>query len=119
MKRTSLRRKTWMRSRRRTPRRATRVRNAAYMAWIRTQDCAAEGLSDCFGDIEADHAGRRGYGQKSDDTTCIPLCLRHHEQRGAFSGPFRYWTQDHMRRWLSATVQWFNHAYAQIPGGTP
>lgn len=115
MKRTKpFRRKTWLRSRRSRPRRSSRVRDPEYMAWIRKQPCAADGLSPCYGSVEADHTGGRGMSQKSDDHTCIPLCRRHHQQRTHFHGPFKTWTQDHMRRWLQGTAQWFNHEYATI-----
>lgn len=72
MKRSPLRR------RRPTPRRASRVRDVDFMAWVKTLPCAARevGLDSaylCVGEVEADHAGRRGLGQKADDTTTIPL----------------------------------------------
>ncbi len=51
------------------------VRNWKYRAWIRTLPCAACGSNRL---IEAAHTGGHGYGQKSSDYTCIPLCAEHH-----------------------------------------
>lgn len=113
-RKTPIRRKTWLRSRRPTDRRSTRVRDPEYMAWIRRQPCAASALSPCHGRVEADHTGRRGYGQRAHDATCIPLCHSHHMQRADFSGPFKTWDQYHMRRWLDGVAQRFSHEYATV-----
>jgi len=51
------------------------VRNPRYLAWIRTQPCLVCGASR---GIEASHTGHHGLGQKSPDTSAIPLCTRHH-----------------------------------------
>jgi len=51
------------------------VRNPRYLAWIRTLPCAVCGASR---GIEASHTGHHGLGQKSPDTSAIPLCARHH-----------------------------------------
>jgi hypothetical protein len=50
-------------------------RNPRYLAWIRTQPCLVCGSR---GGIEAAHTGPRGLGQKSPDTSAIPLCPKHH-----------------------------------------
>jgi hypothetical protein len=50
-------------------------RSAAYLAWIRTQPCLVCGRTRW---IEAAHTGLRGLGQKSSDTSAIPLCASHH-----------------------------------------
>jgi hypothetical protein len=50
-------------------------RNPRYLAWIRTQPCCVCG-SKKF--IEASHTGPHGIGQKSPDTSAIPLCAKHH-----------------------------------------
>jgi hypothetical protein len=54
-------------------------RNPRYLAWIRTQPCVVCGARR---GIEAAHTGPRGLGQKSPDTSAIPLCLRHHRTGG-------------------------------------
>jgi hypothetical protein len=81
------------------------------MTWIRSLPCAARGLGLCQGTVEADHAGRRGLGQKADDRTCIPLCQWHHAQRGSFHGPFRQWDQAEMRSWLADMVARYQKLY--------
>jgi hypothetical protein len=50
-------------------------RNPKYLAWIRTHPCVVCGASR---GIEASHTGPHGLGQKSPDSSAIPLCARHH-----------------------------------------
>jgi len=50
-------------------------RNPRYLAWIRTQPCCVCGSTR---GIEASHTGPHGIGQKSPDSSAIPLCARHH-----------------------------------------
>lgn len=90
-----------------------RHRNWDYMAFVRRQPCAARSLDGaCDGRVQADHAGRRGMGQKADDRTCIPLCRRHHQCRGDFAGPFKGWNQDQMRQWLERMVIKTSHEFS-------
>jgi hypothetical protein len=51
------------------------ARNPRYLAWIRTHPCVVCGASR---GIEASHTGPHGLGQKSPDTSAIPLCTKHH-----------------------------------------
>jgi hypothetical protein len=51
------------------------VRNPRYLAWIRTLPCVVCGATR---GIEASHTGPHGLGQKSPDSSAIPLCARHH-----------------------------------------
>ena len=51
------------------------VRNSRYLAWIRTQPCLVCGSTRW---IEAAHTGPHGLGQKSPDTSAVPLCAMHH-----------------------------------------
>jgi hypothetical protein len=51
------------------------VRNPRYLAWIRTQPCLVCGSTRW---IEAAHTGPHGLGQKSPDTSAVPLCAKHH-----------------------------------------
>src|SRR5580698_1814491 len=51
------------------------ARNLKYLAWIRNQPRLVCGRT---GGIEAAHTGPHGMGQKSPDTSAIPLCARHH-----------------------------------------
>ena len=50
-------------------------RNPRYLAWIRTQPCCVCGAKR---GIEASHTGPHGIGQKSPDSSAIPLCAKHH-----------------------------------------
>lgn len=51
------------------------VRNPKYLAWIRTQPCLVCGSTRW---TEAAHTGPHGLGQKSPDSSAVPLCARHH-----------------------------------------
>ena len=66
------------------------ARHPKYLAWIRTQPCVVCGARR---GIEASHTGPHGLGQKSPDTSAIPLCVRHH-RTGNDSyhrlGPFKF-----------------------------
>ena len=53
------------------------VRNPRYLAWIRTQPCLVCGSTRW---IEAAHTGPHGLGQKSPDTSAVPLCAKHHRE---------------------------------------
>jgi len=57
-------------------------RNFRYLAWIRTQPCCVCGSTR---GIEASHTGPHGIGQKSPDSSAIPLCAKHHR-----TGPDSY-----------------------------
>lgn len=57
-------------------------RNPRYLAWIRTQSCCVCGATR---GIEASHTGPHGLGQKSPDSSAIPLCAKHHR-----TGPDSY-----------------------------
>jgi hypothetical protein len=50
-------------------------RNTRYLAWIRAMPCCVCGSRR---GIEASHTGPHGLGQKSPDSSAIPLCRRHH-----------------------------------------
>lgn len=51
------------------------LRNPAYLAFVRKLACSI--CSRSWG-IEAAHSGDHGIGQKSPDTSVIPLCREHH-----------------------------------------
>ena len=50
-------------------------RDSKYLEWIRTLPCVVCGVAR---GIEASHTGPHGLGQKSPDSSAIPLCYRHH-----------------------------------------
>lgn len=82
------------------------LRSPQYLAWIRTQRCVVCGAQR---GIEASHTGPHGLGQKSADTTAIPLCSKHH-RTGNDSyhrlGPRRF-AQVHNLD-VAAIVRWLN-----------
>ena len=51
------------------------TRDPRYLAWIRTLPCLVCGS---MRGIEASHTGPHGLGQKSPDSSAIPLCAKHH-----------------------------------------
>ena len=50
-------------------------RNRKYLAFVRSQPCCVCGSTR---GVEAAHTGPHGLGQKSPDSSCIPLCRTHH-----------------------------------------
>lgn len=90
----------------------SRTRHTAYMLWVKGQPCLMRGVwGRCSGPVEADHAGRRGAGQKAHDSTCIPLCHRHHQ---ASRFPLD-WSQAQRRAWLYAAIV-YTQACARAAG---
>jgi hypothetical protein len=82
------------------------------MLWVKRQPCLMHGIwGSCSELVEADHAGRRGAGQKAHDSTCIPLCHRHHQ---ASRFPLD-WSQAQRRAWLHAAIV-YTHACARAAG---
>lgn len=112
-----LKRKTYLRARSKTNSYRRRERDIPYMLMVKKLPCAVRWMIEftmhlpaiidtpCTGRVEADHAGRRGVKQKAADSTCIPMCTAHHDQRGNFSGVFKHFKQADMRRWLLAAIE--------------
>jgi len=50
-------------------------RDSRYLQWVRTLPCS---VCHATRNIEAAHTGPHGLGQKSPDSTAIPLCAAHH-----------------------------------------
>lgn len=83
---------------RKSPKRKTkyalRERDIPYMLWVKTLPCLFTDnriAGPCSGVVEADHAGLdSGIGAKAPDDTCVPLCSRHHLDRHAATGFFRW-----------------------------
>ena len=71
-------------------------RNPRYLAWIRMHPCCVCGSTRT---IEASHTGPHGIGQKSPDSSAIPLCAKHH-RTGADSyhrlGPEKFSKKHHL-----------------------
>lgn len=74
------------------------------MRIVRSLPCVANEFGACAGHVQADHAGRRGLGQKCHDRDVISICEHHHRQRADFAGPFKRWTQQQMREWLASKI---------------
>ena len=100
--------------------------DAPYLAWVRTQPCAAQpcAATPC----EANHStvaptyapgerqpkqlpGRRGKGQKSADYYAFPLCSRHHGQFHRIVGYFEGWTGAELERWQNAQSALYRELY--------
>jgi len=68
----------------------------------------------CEGHVQADHAGRRGIGQKSADDTCAPMCRKHHEERTDVKQTFRGFTKIEMRAWCDWAIEQARADVAQL-----
>lgn len=53
------------------------VRDKKYMAWVRQQPCLVRS-EGCSGPVEAHHTAHAYYSAKGDDSSCVPLCHKHH-----------------------------------------
>lgn len=84
----------------------------AYRAYVRGLSCVVA-PHGCTGGIEAHHAGNdRGLGQRADDSTCIPLCLKHHTEWHAASGPFKTMKKQERRDWAKSAIERTQKQYA-------
>jgi hypothetical protein len=109
-----IKRRTWMRRKRATPRKSGRVRDRAYLLAVRELPCCVPTAVffrkgepshyDHGGPVEADHAGARPLGRKCDDNETIPICRDHHRQRTDYSGWFQYFRAADMRAWCDAKI---------------
>jgi hypothetical protein len=109
-----LRRKTPLRRKSKTSKYARRPRDLPYMKLVHRLPCIVRefGLTayvtTCYGRIEADHMGRRAFGQKADDKTCVAICAKHHRERHDRKGTFEDFTKTMMREfcdWAIARTQ--------------
>lgn len=102
-----LKRIRWMVSK--PPRRVTRPgpgSDPGYLQKVRGLECARprislDGESDliCEGDIVAHHAG-----PKSNDSTAVALCVKHHQQWHDGNGIFRRWRKVDRRNFAEALI---------------
>lgn len=104
-----------------------RERDAEYMRDVKALRCYLADIdgSVCWGAIEADHAGDRGYGRKSADEDCIPLCTRHHRQRteparhpGCYFDRHRI-VGSRMRAWRMRAIEQTRLAVAALRAARP
>lgn len=100
---------------------AKRKRLLVYMAWVRTQPCRLRGVAGagpCDGGVEADHAGQKpGMSRKAPDSTCIPMCRRHHLDRTNNDGFFRQMSDDERRLWRAQQIAATQAAYQRHQAG--
>lgn len=83
---------------------ALRTRDMDYMGWVKRLPCLLAYYSPCEGAVEADHAGPRALGRKAHDSTCIPLCTKHHRERTDYHGLFWGWDGHRMREWCDRAI---------------
>ena len=159
MKRSPLRRKTPIARRdpkpakarkrlpakRATERRSSRVRDEAYLAWLRLQPCAVhafcvsilrvpeirkgagivvENLADaarCSGPTDPEHRREGvGMGQKASDRDAWPCCRKHHGDRHDGTGVFKGWTRASMSEFIRTQIAEANARYdAELAGEVP
>jgi hypothetical protein len=129
VKRTALHRKSRLRRKRPTERRSSRVRDEAYLAWVRLQPCRVRSMMEtpfnvgfllssmapnayCWGPSDPEHQREGvGMGQKASDRDAWPCCRTHHGQRHDLSGVFKGWTREQMRSFIRDRIAEANAAY--------
>jgi hypothetical protein len=101
----TIRRKPFRRGSRRSSY-ARRERDFDWMRDVRKLGCIVrrmppdpENVTSCTGHVEADHAGARGLGQKSDDRETIGICSQHHRERTDHTGAFKALDRLGARAW--------------------
>lgn len=112
---------TPLKRKRSKPRRSSRVRDKAYLEFIRRESCCAYLVqvpslsvhihSECEGRVHAHHAGARGYGQKASDRTCIPLCMRHHRAFHDLGWPFIVMQREERLAWVMGQIGYYQEMY--------
>jgi len=110
-RRTPLRRVPF-RSRMRATSYSRRPRDLERMLWIKGLLCSVEeerpdpfrDPTPCTGRVQADHMGMRGLGQKADDSTCAPMCERHHRERTDKFGSFAHVSREDLRAWCARAI---------------
>jgi hypothetical protein len=104
-------------------RRSERVRDAEYLAWVRTQPCAYRAYDERIGNtlsyglwhvcpkntrIEAHHAGRRPMGRKCNDREAVPLCHESHDELTNLG-----WPKEQRRAFEAWAIKWTLARYAE------
>lgn len=115
---TPLRRHTWMKRRRKGPRRAQATRDPEYLRWVRTQPCVLKFLFRCWAATEAHHASvDHGLGQKGPDRAAVPMCRVCHGLWTAHAGPFLGLSKQRRRELAATWIADTQAAHARGPVG--
>lgn len=92
-----------------------------FVRWCRCALEGAEGADPCNGRMEADHVGKRGGApdaapalRRTNDTTTIPMCQRHHGQRTDYRGYFKGWSGERMRSWCDEKIHFYQNLYKNL-----
>ena len=64
--------------------------------------------------MEANHAGPRSVGTKSDDRDSFALCTKHHDAWTRHVGLFADWTKEQRRAWADHQIAQTRAAYARM-----
>jgi hypothetical protein len=102
-RRAFLRRRTRLRGRSRTKVYRRRPRDLAYLRQVRSLPCVVPelledwGCTPCSGPVQADHVGRRAFGQKCPDDQTASICRGHHGERTDYRGTFAGYGAAEMR----------------------
>lgn len=120
-----LKRKTRLRARSLTNSYRRRERDLEFMKKVRKLGCIVRlwmsiigkggawmqptHVTPCGGRVQADHLGQRAYSKKAHDTTCAPMCRRHHQERtdgaSARNGIFSDFKAEDMREWCDWAIR--------------
>lgn len=129
MRRSPLKRKTRLSPKRATVRRSSRVRDEAYLAWVRLQPCAVgvmlrqlarntgahapfSSSAACWGTTDPEHRREGvGMGMKASDRDSWPCCRGHHEHRHGRVGVFAGWPETQLNEFIRARIAEANAAY--------
>lgn len=105
------------------PKPRKRVEDPAYRTFVRGLVCCAillDGPGHCRGDNVAHHARGGTMARKADDDTCICLCVKHHNDWHAASGPFTTWKKPRRTEWseeyISETRSMWRQRLAYLDG---
>jgi hypothetical protein len=116
-----LKRRKAIKPRRERERRSGRVRDTAYMDFVRGLPCCSpmHPLIGHASRIHAHHAGQRAAGRRANDDTCIPLCGWCHDCWHGAGGPFNGWDREQRRTWADARIAETQALYARRTEACP
>jgi hypothetical protein len=80
LKRSGITRRTRIKWRRTIPRRVSVLRDQKYKDWLKERNCILKSFWSCEGPIDPAHTVGNGRGSKGPDSSCVPLCRKHHDE---------------------------------------